>query len=916
MSDAIPFVLSIDAAPEYMPEPELGLAAVGGKGYNLIKLARAGFPVPNGYILTTRAYREFVVANNLEMRILAALPASGDDPDTLEATSAVIRGLFLAGSMPAGIVEAAVQAYHGLGDPAVAVRSSATAEDLPEMSFAGQQDTYLNVVGADALLQAVVNCWASLWTARAIGYRARNRVPHEGAALAVVVQRMVPAEVSGVLFTANPLSGLRSETVIDATYGLGEALVSGQVEPDHYEVDTKRVQITKRELGSKALAIHPLDGGGTRRETPQGADRQALPDDQILALAALGQRVAAEYGQPQDIEWALAGGQLSLLQSRAVTSLFPTPEGVPAEPLQVFTSFGAVQGMLDPMTPLGRDVMTHIFAMGARLLGIHYRPDNQSVLYVSGERLWARVTTLLRNSVGRKAVPVVLEFVEPGTREAILAVLKEPDLQPTREGISWHARRQIARLLLPVAGNVLLNWLSPRTRREKIVARGESVLAITAERCASLHGTPHERLGQLARVLPDVMENYLPRTFILFVSAVASAMAAFNLLRLRIKATPTEDANWTDTLLEVTRGVPHNPTTEMDLALWEAARAIQQNPESAAEFADHTPAELAGRYRLGDMSAALSQVLEGFLQRYGGRGFCEIDLGRPRWSEDPTHVFEVLNGYLQIPPGESAPDAVFARGAASGEAALDRLVAALRKTRGGWLKAWQARFLGRRVRELMGTREAPKFFVVRLFARVRWALLEIGAELVQSGELARPDDLFYLKFNELQALAAETPGQPGKDWQKMIAERREAFEREGLRRQIPRLLLSDGRAFYDGMTGSGPDGQLTGSPVSPGVVEGRVRVVLDPRKAGLLPGEILVCPGTDPSWTPLFLTAAGLIMEVGGMMTHGAVVAREYGIPAAVGVDRATQRLQTGQLVRLNGSSGIIELLEEQAISS
>lgn len=916
MSDAIPFVLSIDAAPEYMPELELGLAAVGGKGYNLVKLARAGFPVPGGYILTTRAYREFIVANNLEMRILAALPASGDDPDALAQVSTMIRGLFLAGVVPARIAEAAVQTYRAMGSPAVAVRSSATAEDLPDMSFAGQQDTYLNVVGEDALLRAVVNCWASLWTARAIGYRARNRVPHEGAALAVVVQRMVPAEVSGVLFTANPLSGLRSETVIDATYGLGEALVSGQVEPDHYEVDMKRGLITKRELGSKALAIQPLTGGDTCCETPQGADHQALPDDQILVLAKLGQRAAAHYGQPQDIEWAWADGQFFLLQSRAVTSLFPTPEGVPAEPLQVFTSFGAVQGMLDPMTPLGRDTIRHLFAVGSGLVGMRVTPETQTILFEAGERLWARITTLMRNSVGRKAVPVVLEFVEPGTREAILAVLKEPDLQPSREGISWHARRQIARLLLPVAGNVLLNWLSPRTRRAKIVARGEAVLVITAERCASLTGTPHERLGQLARVLPDVMENYLPSVFILFVSAVASAMAAFNLLRLRIKAATSEDANWTDTLLEVTRGVPHNPTTEMDLALWEAARAIQKNPAAAAEFANHTPAELAGRYRSGDMSAALRQVLEAFLQRYGGRGFCEIDLGRPRWSEDPTHVFEVLNGYLQIPPGESAPDAVFARGAASGEAAMDRLVAALRKTRGGWLKAWQARFLGRRVRELMGTREAPKFFLVRLFARVRWALLEIGAELVQLGELARPDDLFFLKFNELQALAAETPGQPGRDWQKIISARREAFERERLRRQIPRLLLSDGRAFYDGMAGSGQGGQLTGSPVSPGVVEGRVRVVLDPRKAGLMPGEILVCPGTDPSWTPLFLTAAGLIMEVGGMMTHGAVVAREYGIPAVVGVDHVTQRLQTGQLVRLNGSSGVIELLEEQAVSS
>jgi len=915
MSDALPFVIAfLDSRGSVLPppEPEVDLAALGGKGYNLVKLARAGLPVPGGYILTTRAYHEFTVASDLEAQIQAALPVAADEPQALEAASAAIRELFVKGSIPPDLADAVRQAYRSLGSPPVAVRSSATAEDLPEMSFAGQQDSYLNVVGEDALLQAVVNCWASLWTARAIGYRSRNQVPHRGVALAVVVQSMVPAEVSGVLFTANPLSGLRSETVIDAAYGLGEALVSGQVEPDHYEVDRRRGTIARRVLGAKAMAIRPRTGGGTQHETLQGGDQQALPDGQILALAELGQKVEALYRQPQDIEWAWADGSFSILQSRAVTSLFPTPARVSAEPLEVFSSFGAVQGMLDPMTPLGRDVMRHVFAMGAGLFGIRASADTQTALYEAGERLWARITTLMRNSVGRKAVPVVLSMVEPGMREAILKVLEEPALKPAREGISWHARRQMARFFVPLAGNVLLNWLSPDARRELIVGQGETVLLVTAKRCAGLHGTPRERLSQLSQILPDIMAAYLPHTFLLFVSAVASAMAALNLLRIRTKDLPSQQGNdWNDTLLEVTRGLPHNPTTEMDLALWETAQAIRQSPAALAEFQAHLPAELADRYHSRSLTPALQKPLADFLQRYGGRGLGEIDLGRPRWSEDATHVFEVLGGYLQIEPGEKSPDAVFARGTVNGEAALAQLVAGLRKTPGGWFKAWQAGLLGRRVRALMGTREAPKFFVVRLFALIRSSLLEIGEDLVQSGDLDRADDLVYLKLSELQAFGCETQGQASMDWKKMIAERREAVRREGLRRQVPRLLLSDGRAFYEGMAPNGQGGQLSGSPVSPGVVEGSVRVVFDPRVAGLQPGEILVCPGTDPSWTPLFLTAGGLIMEVGGMMTHGAVVAREYGIPAAVGVDRATERLRTGQKVRLNGSNGVIELLDE-----
>ncbi len=912
MSAEPPLVIPINFRPDPgQPEPVDWLSLAGGKGSNLIRLAQAGLPVPGGFILSTQAYREFIRANGLEAHILAALPGDLEDLNALEAATAAVRASFAAGRIPAQLEDRIRAAYLALDSPAVAVRSSATAEDLPDLSFAGQQDTYLNVIGAETLLEAVKKCWASLWTARAVGYRARNHVPQDGMALAVVVQRMVAAEVSGVLFTANPLSGRRSETVIDAAFGLGEGIVSGQVEPDHYEVDTRLGQVTSRSLGRKAIAVRPRAGGGVQAEPALEGDRPALPDAVILELAALGQRVAALYGQPQDIEWAWAEGQLAVLQSRAVTSLFPTPSGSADERLQVFFSFAAVQGMLDPLTPIGRDAIRQFFAAGARTIDAHSTAENQTVLFEAGERLWIRLTPLLRNTVGRKVVPMALAFVEPSTRQIILSLLDEPDLRPERAGISWRARRQLASFLLPLAGNLALNLLSPSTRRKAILNQTEALLEETSTHIAAIQGNPRERLAQLAGIFPKLIQESLPHHLILLISLIASGMASLNLLRVRLQDLPLQNGGWTDTLLELTRGLAYNPTTEMDLALWDAACAIRKDPAARAEFADHSAADLAQGWMAGGLHSATREALSGFMQRYGGRGLGEIDLGRPRWLEDPTHVFEVLNGYLQIQPGEQAPDETFARGAASSQQALEQLATALSKTHAGWVKAQQARFLGRRVRELMGSRESPKFFMVRLMAQVRWALLKVGEELVKTGDLLHPDDLLYLDFSELHDFATEPGGQSGRDWRKRVAERREAYQRELLRRQVPRLLLSDGRAFYDGMADNGHEGQLTGSPVSPGVVEGRARVVFDPRRAGLLPGEILVCRGTDPSWTPLFLTAGGLIMEVGGMMTHGAVVAREYGIPAAVGVDQATTRLRTGQRIRLNGSSGVIELLEE-----
>ena len=535
------------------------LPLVGGKGANLARLAQAGFPVPDGFFITVAAYQAFVAFNGLAEPILNLLSAGAPQtPEQFESVSQQIRALFSHGRLPADLAEQILAAYnllgHGSTPLAVAVRSSATAEDLPEMSFAGQQDTFLNVIGGEGLLPAVNACWSSLWTGRAISYREHNCVPHADVGLAVVVQKMVESQAAGVLFTANPLSGLRTETVIDATVGLGEALVSGQVQPDQYVVDMRTGRITEWTLGAKAISVRSRPGGGTVTVSEAGAPGQALPDEQIRALAALGQRVADLYSAPQDIEWAWDDSTLHLLQSRPITSLFPVPAGLTADPLKVMLSFGAVQGMLDPMTPLGRDVLNRVAAAAAQLFGMRLTGETQTTFFSAGERLWINLTPLVRNTVGRRLVPVITAFIDPGSSDAMDAIWHDPRLQPTRPGISPRAVRQIVRFMAPFAGNVLLNVCSPARRRQLIVDRGEQLLVAMAESADAIRGAPHARLAVLVRLVDSYLGQHLPRTFRLFVSGVAGGMASYNLLRVLTKDLPGFS---TDKMLEVTRGLPN-----------------------------------------------------------------------------------------------------------------------------------------------------------------------------------------------------------------------------------------------------------------------------------------------------------------------------------------------------------------------
>jgi phosphohistidine swiveling domain-containing protein len=880
---------------------EATLDTAGGKGANLVRLTLAGFDVPPGFIISTEAYRAFVKTNNLQAVIQSALEnLSADEAGALDQASAKIRAAFSTGRMTAETESAIRAAYGNMNGAPVAVRSSATAEDLPDLSFAGQQDTFLNIIGEGDLLKAVVACWSSLWTARAIGYRMRNRISHEDAALAVVVQVMVQSEVSGVLFTANPLTGRLSESVVDATFGLGEALVSGQVEPDHFVVNTVNGEVVSTTLGAKKISTRGRASGGVEAVTEDAGARQTLSDDEVRRLVILGSRIQKEYGAPQDIEWALAGGRLFTLQSRAITSLFPLPEN---DAFTIWFSFGAVQGILTPITPLGSDTFRCVFTGGARILGVRTTYDQQKVLVPAGERQWIKVSDLLRHPLGKRLFGGMVGILEPSIGQIIYKLMDEPQLGAGSGRFKLSTVWRLMRFALPTLIRMA------RTVHDPEKARADFDKVIDRELQKNHLVVSGDNFDHLAQRLDFIMSRTLgafPMLLPRFIPLLGPSMGMLNLLSHLSKG--DGDVHGLSPLaLDVTRGLPNNVTTQMDLALWETAKQIRVDADSFREFSSTDAPSLAARYLKGTLPEAAQQAVSAFLNRYGARGVGEIDIGLPRWRDDPTSIMQTLQSYLQITDPESAPDVQFERGQKTAEEAIEKIAAAARQQRGGFVKERLVRFAARRVRILLGVREAPKFYAVRMIGVARQEMLESGRELVEAGVFDHEEDIFFLSIHELEALSRRE----SRDWKAIVANHRAAYEREQRRRQVPRVLVSDGRTFYEGL-GAETDTMdiITGSPVSAGVVEGIVHVVFDPHESQLVPGEILVCPGTDPAWTPLFMAAGGLVMEVGGMMTHGSVVAREYGIPAVVGVHQATTRLKTGQKIRVDGTSGKIQILE------
>jgi pyruvate,water dikinase len=834
LNGVVPFVRELREIDGTVPDVA-GLDVVGGKAANLGALIGAGFPVPPGFCVTTAAYRRVA-----DPELLATL-----EPDRA-------REALLATQIPDDLAAEIRAAYERLGpNVPVAVRSSATAEDLPFASFAGQQDTFLNVIGAADVLDAVRRCWASLWTDRAVSYRASNGIDHRTVYLAVVVQRMVDSAVSGVMFTANPVTGKRRQVVIDASPGLGEAVVSGAVNPDHFVLDGDT--IVERSLGDKKLAIRSRPGGGTEQLAGEADDQPCLTDEQLRELARLGMAVEDHYGTPQDTEWAIdADGALHLTQARPITTLFPLPDRPSHDPvpLHVYFCFSLAQGLERPITPLGRSAFREISTSVFRI--IIGNPRSTSFVE-AGERIFFDFTNIMRSRVGRNVATTLLGLMEARTAEVLISLSDDPRLSITQPS-PWPSIKRMARLSWQF--RIPLRFLRALVSPERAVADTLALEQQMRSRAAGLS-----------------VEEALRQCVVPFLPKIAPVpLAGFAMLGLAGKLVRTEPGE----LQTILRGLPNNVTTEMDLALWRLGQEIRKDPNARKQLeAGQRPPQL-----------------DAFLDRWGHRAVAEIDLGVPRWSDDPTHIIGVLRNYLRLDDDKLAPDAMFARGAAEAEKMIDQLA-----HRAGW-RGPIVRWALRRTRLLAGLREYPKYVVITLFGLLRTRILEEADTL----DLESRDDVVYLTFDEIRHPPADVRG--------VVEQRKEVFARELRRRHIPRILLSDGTE-PEAARGPVAPGDLTGTPASAGRITGTARVVMDPIGAHLEPGEILVAPSTDPGWTPLFLTAGGLVMEMGGANSHGAVVAREYGIPAVVGVREAVARIATGDRISVDGSTGVVSTSPE-----
>jgi rifampicin phosphotransferase len=866
------------------------LDQVGGKGANLVQLRRAGMPVPDGFCLTTQAFTRFLAGcPDLGARLHRLDELDVDDRDAVERAAADLRALLGSLPVPAQVRTELLDAWRRAGDHhTYAVRSSATAEDLADASFAGQHDTFLNVDGADELVDSVRRCWLSLFTGRAITYRARHGFDHRRVELAVVVQRMVLPEVSGVMFTADPVSGHRRTILVNAAYGLGEAVVSGVVNPDLYRIDEHGA--VEKSIMDKKLAVVPLPSGGVAQEDVPDDKRtaQALPDRHIAELAALGRRIQEHFGAPQDIEWALADGRVQVLQSRPITSLYPLPETPDDRRLHVYFSFGHQQMMTEAMKPLALSVLRTYFPFGRR------QRDGESTRMVqAGNRLFFDYTSPLHTRLGRMVLARAAGAMDKRVGDAIMEISARPEFRAhhrPRLGREPVINAFIAVVLARVAFDLALaNMTTKLARTERFLDRSlvESRAAIEGARGADV-------IDEIRRDLRTFPMRMFFRVNLTQVTAIFARDLVERLCRRWLGAVGD--------LAELGKSLPGNVTTEMGLAIGDLADLARDKPDLLAMLKSPPASFTLDALDAVPGGAEFRVAFGVFLDRYGMRGSGEVDLTRVRWGEQPAQLFAGILANTRA-GGAGEHRARFLAGERDARLAAARLLGRVRATRFGRQKAVVLSRLITVYRTMLGLREHPKFVSVCHFDLYRRAIRLEALALVDKGILAAAEDADYLSLDELgRVLTGRAPAGLA---EVIAARRREHAARAAL--TVPRLFTSDGEIVNGAHAGPRREGVLVGCPVSAGVVEGRARVVLRPQDAELHEGDILVAPFTDPSWTPLFSAVRGMVLEIGGVMTHGAVVARELGLPTVVGVDDATRLIKDGARIRVDGSLGVVE---------
>ncbi|MGM0877987.1 MAG: phosphoenolpyruvate synthase [Bacillota bacterium] len=855
------------------------LLLVGGKGLNLGELSKIqGIQVPEGFCVTTVGYQKAIEQNETYHALLDRLTMlKVEDRDQIGEISRKIRQIIMEVEIPSDVVKAVTHYLSQFGEEhAYAVRSSATAEDLPHASFAGQQDTYLNIIGKEAILQHISKCWASLFTDRAVIYRMQNGFDHSQVYLSVIVQRMVFPQASGILFTADPITSNRKLLSIDASFGLGEALVSGLVSPDCYKVQEDK--IVDKMIATKKLAIYALKEGGTETQQidPDQQKTQTLTEQQILQLARIGRQIEAYFGCPQDIEWCLVDDTFYIVQSRPITTLYPIPEANDQENY-VYVSVGHQQMMTDPMKPLGLSL---------------FLLTTNAPMYKAGGRLFVDCTHSLASPVRREILLNTMGQSDPLIKDALMTVVERenfikslPDDEKIQSSSQSNNGKSVDFLTQIENDPTIVTDLikSSQTSIEELKQN------IQTKSGSDLFNFILEDIQQLKKIL------FNPQSL----GVIMAAIDASSWINKKMEKWLGEK-NVADTL---SQSVPNNITSEMGLALLDVADVIRPYPE-VIDYLQHVKDDnFLDELVKFEGGQKTRDAIYAYLNKYGMRCAGEIDITRSRWSEKPTTLVPlILNNIKNFEP--NASNRKFEQGRQEALKKEQELLDRLKQLPDGKQKAKETKRMISIIRNFIGYREYPKYGMINRYFVYKQALLKEAEKLLQANVIHEKEDIYYLTFEELGEVVRTNK----LDYQ-IISKRKDEYK---LYEKLtpPRVITSDGEIIVGEYKRENlPAEAIVGLPVSAGIIEGRARVILNMEDADLENGDILVTSYTDPSWTPLFVSIKGLVTEVGGLMTHGAVIAREYGLPAVVGVEYATRLIKDGQRIRVHGTEGYIEIL-------
>jgi|TARA_B100000809_G_scaffold185999_1_gene184175 phosphohistidine swiveling domain-containing protein len=911
------FILPMDTTDD-------ALELIGGKGRSLAKMSNAGFNVPSGFHLTADAYRAFVAENNLQDQIVSlAKPALDNGWVTFEPASAAIQKLITSCEISEAIASQLRQAYASLGsDPAVAVRSSANAEDLPGLSFAGQQETYLNVKGGNALLKAVRNCWASLWTAQAISYRHENDIEQGSVAMAVVVQIMVPADVAGILFTANPATGERTEMIVNASFGLGEAVVGGQVTPDTFVVDRESKNVKETMIGPKEQMIVSDGEQGTKLTDVKVADRDqsSLSDALLNDLVELALKVEKNYdGLPQDIEWAIVDGKISMLQSRPITNLPPPPlevEWNPPEEIPALVRRQIVENIPDPTCELFDELYiryslrwdrTKEVSMYSTLHGFAFQIMGGGGITGTKEEWRADIRS------GREKVAASPEGMaqEKHDLDLFVSELSDDDRAEFQKMADELNSDNLPNAVTVPESNdptytafhkTFTNDNQHRDWRERAMPELEAATAKWA--ALDIAGASDATLMEGIRELTEAEGWYWSgnggHTFGV-AKSVDDQLQCF--LRENLP-----DHNFTSG--QFLSGFKSRIMQAND-ALFEIAKVLRADEELKLLILATPAHRLMGELEARSDTKQILKDIDTYLQKYGHQGY-SLDFCEPTQQEDPSALFVTLKNMVRredYDPKQHEQEANRKK-----EKALKDIGELLEG-----LQCWQFRYRLWFANKYYPMREESCFVLGMAWPALRPMAAELGRRMVEVGTFKQPDDVYHMYTAELEeAMKFRADNKAKPKLGELAQERRELRER---RKRLhppgtcpPEASEMPGIAFKETQIKNDDSSDtLMGIPVSPGTITAEASVIMNPSEfSNMVPGSILICPMTSPAWTQLFAHAQGLVTDIGGILGHGSIVAREYGIPAVVGTGNGTQRIKHSQLIEVDGDSGTVKLLEEE----